>query len=704
MYTHYPHSQSQSYTHSSAFASASVDRSPPSSPSHSPSSSPSPSSSFPFPFPDSSPASSPIRELDFDDEEFDFNDSFESNSNFHTDSNSNFNSNFDTNLNTPFPFPSSTSTSNSPTAHPFSGTTKQVRRFRMHERKTGTEVEVGTGTEVGMGTKDQVKGKEKEREKVRGKVRGKRSNSPLWENRNTNKKIRYEEDPNDVTLTPARHTPEHTPEELFQDVVEKAYGECSLHINFESQRLRYIPETAICDLNKIVVLDQYSERSFVRPTLQSQSQSQSLSQFQKQNSSLGLGGRSSLGGGRITSVGRRITSLGSSTPSTRTLPGVPRDQITLSLADNLLSHLPPQLFYIDRLMVLSLRSNNLTFLPPEISLLTSLKELNVGTNKLRFLPSEMMGMCLSKLVVYPNPFITMPPIPIPTPTHSSSSLSSPTSPSLPPSLSNPTEAPRRILPKTKTPSKSLNGMWKVKAISPVKLVSDYSNSNSNSNGVPSLVELCLRGSTTTTTTTTTISSSSSFSHSHPKTELRYDLPPESTTPLPPSIKHRLHYAFPGVIKGYSTDTWYTTDRGDRDRDADADEDAGEDVDVGEDEMTGVGFCPSPIHQRTTSTPSSLFYQHVEERFTWESVIGGVENMGEVPVRWRGCGKGCLAFLDEGDGGGGGGVDGDVDVDGGVDVDVNVNVNVDVDFDMGEVVKPIDLTRVGFTEDDFDDDE
>ena len=40
----------------------------------------------------------------------------------------------------------------------------------------------------------------------------------------------------------------------------------------------------------------------------------------------------------------------------------------------------------------------------------------------------------------------------------------------------------------------------------------------------------------------------------------------------------------------------------------------------------------------------------EERFTWVTELAGVrvgETTGGVPVLWRGCGRGCLDFLDKG---------------------------------------------------------
>jgi hypothetical protein len=42
----------------------------------------------------------------------------------------------------------------------------------------------------------------------------------------------------------------------------------------------------------------------------------------------------------------------------------------------------------------------------------------------------------------------------------------------------------------------------------------------------------------------------------------------------------------------------------------------------------------------------VFVRHMEERFTWENVIAGVSTGTVVPVQWRGCLRGCLAFLDD----------------------------------------------------------
>ncbi|KAI1784768.1 hypothetical protein LXA43DRAFT_192079 [Ganoderma leucocontextum] len=76
--------------------------------------------------------------------------------------------------------------------------------------------------------------------------------------------------------------------------------------------------------------------------------------------------------------------------------------------------------------------------------------------------------------------------------------------------------------------------------------------------------------------------------------------------------------------------------------------------VMEEEVTGVSECPSPVHRAEDGSWAggrvSLYVRYAEERWTWEEVVAGVHvgaesGGGGVPVRWRGCSRGCLAFLD-----------------------------------------------------------
>lgn len=130
-------------------------------------------------------------------------------------------------------------------------------------------------------------------------------------------------------------------------------GCCSFSFLHRRQNLSYLPERGIIDLNNIVILDQYSEQNFVNPetivrSAASRSSSNSNSEQSTSTSDLTFHHH------RKRSQAHRLNM--SRTPSTRTLPGVPRQSMTLLLADNLLTRLPPQLFHLDRLTVLSLRA------------------------------------------------------------------------------------------------------------------------------------------------------------------------------------------------------------------------------------------------------------------------------------------------------------------------------------------------------------
>ncbi|KAJ7180634.1 hypothetical protein C8R46DRAFT_1070055 [Mycena filopes] len=63
----------------------------------------------------------------------------------------------------------------------------------------------------------------------------------------------------------------------------------------------------------------------------------------------------------------------------------------------------------------------------------------------------------------------------------------------------------------------------------------------------------------------------------------------------------------------------------------------------DDEPASLGVCPSPDHAHR----ESVFVSPVEERYTWERVVAGVDLGESVPLKWRGCLSGCLAFLGDG---------------------------------------------------------
>ncbi|KAJ6591626.1 hypothetical protein DFH09DRAFT_1137550 [Mycena vulgaris] len=62
-----------------------------------------------------------------------------------------------------------------------------------------------------------------------------------------------------------------------------------------------------------------------------------------------------------------------------------------------------------------------------------------------------------------------------------------------------------------------------------------------------------------------------------------------------------------------------------------------------DDQPSLGLCPSPRHIHR----ASVFVTPAEERYTWETVVAGVDVGGNVPLKWRGCSWGCLDFLSEG---------------------------------------------------------
>ncbi|KAF7982610.1 hypothetical protein HWV62_27646 [Athelia sp. TMB] len=106
----------------------------------------------------------------------------------------------------------------------------------------------------------------------------------------------------------------------------------------------------------------------------------------------------------------------------------------------------------------------------------------------------------------------------------------------------------------------------------------------------------------------------------------------------------------------------------------------------EDEILGAGVCPNPAHSR-----KSAYVRHVEERFTWVDVIAGVSVGQDVPIKWRGCSKGCLSFLDG---------DEIVNSDAAMAIDLDSEMEMDEDED---VIQPIIFSPSAFGAEDFEDD-
>ncbi|KAF7299560.1 hypothetical protein HMN09_00961200 [Mycena chlorophos] len=81
-------------------------------------------------------------------------------------------------------------------------------------------------------------------------------------------------------------------------------------------------------------------------------------------------------------------------------------EITLFLASNHISTVPRELFQLEKLTLLSLRNNALQYLHPDIRFLRNLHTLTVANNQLKYLPAELNQLsCLEHLHVFPNPFL-----------------------------------------------------------------------------------------------------------------------------------------------------------------------------------------------------------------------------------------------------------------------------------------------------------
>jgi hypothetical protein len=94
---------------------------------------------------------------------------------------------------------------------------------------------------------------------------------------------------------------------------------------------------------------------------------------------------------------------------------------------------------------------------------------------------------------------------------------------------------------------------------------------------------------------------------------------------------------------------------------------------------------------------------MEERFTWEKVVAGLDVGGIVPVIWRGCLKGCLIFLESNKSSLWPQIVQQPQEDHKGNSQTMANVDGDVEMDDDSAVQPVSLARIGFGEQDFEDD-
>ncbi|KAF7356638.1 Leucine-rich repeat-containing protein 10B [Mycena venus] len=130
--------------------------------------------------------------------------------------------------------------------------------------------------------------------------------------------------------------------------------------------------------------------------------------------------------------------------------------------------------------------------------------------------------------------------------------------------------------------------------------------------------------------------------------------------VPPHLRHVLHAIHPGSVD--VDPSWKPAD----------------------DDRPTLGFCPSPRHPHR----ATVFVNPAEVRYTWETVVAGVDVGGGVPLKWRGCLWGCLDFLSP-----------EVETEPTVKADVQTKMDVDEEH---EVVTRLQFTSDGFGMDDFED--
>lgn len=357
--------------------------------------------------------------------------------------------------------------------------------------------------------------------------------------------------------------------------------------------------------------------------------------------------------------------------------GQEQDKIQLYLSANAINRLPRELFTVTRISVLSLSryipnlamcsslnvqrtsfpgNNNLTYIPPQIASLTQLRVLNLSYNKFTYLPSEMLGMSLDSLNLFPNNFLSEP-------------------------ASNNAELSQRV--GTLAGHGSLTRVWSQRAAKDQQCsaVSETTLLDLSCH-VPSLSELCLRVLLTPCRTS---------GHPNPSSKLAelYPLPIPGEwgdRPISISLQDTLNACIPGSVSAMKTISPNSTPR--------TYKPAKSNTNTADEFVMGINVCPCPSHRTR-----QVFVRHVEERFTWENKVGGILVGGMVPLLWRGCLSGCLAFLD--------GRDKDPsnlqhpqpvvedhDADNGMDVD---------EEDGSAFVQAIDLGPAGLGEEDFEDD-
>lgn len=266
-------------------------------------------------------------------------------------------------------------------------------------------------------------------------------------------------------------------------------------------------------------------------------------------------------------------------------------------------------------------NNSLDYLPPEIAHLQALKDLDVVNNNLRFLPAEMTTMTLTNLNVHTNPWYP-----------------DPANPAAPPDA-----------------SETVGGATRVHFhVPPLReVVLRYLLT-------PSANQQRVLAPSPPTSPTTMMTTARAL---QPTTlEDRFQLPLEegALTPADAALLARLAPAAVSAPRRHAFFSRATTSAPSAGLFSTTLSPKSDSARRGaEDQKCCSGRCPSPRH--IYGTPQAVvaqawpslgppFVMPAEERYTWVGELAGVrvgESTGGVPILWRGCGRGCLDFLDKG---------------------------------------------------------
>lgn len=326
--------------------------------------------------------------------------------------------------------------------------------------------------------------------------------------------------------------------------------------------------------------------------------------------------------------------------------------LCMYLANNAITKLPLELFWLQGLTVLNLREwlhcvlmvlltlstggNQIRYIPPQIANLKNLQALVLSQNKLTYLPAEMLDMRLATLILTPNPWLKPPDTPPAPEARRTDGVEGP-----PPETLSSTSSTTTLMPTSEA----------------LRVVSETVHHFT----IPQLMESCLRVLLSDYLPRDPLQPSSydniALGRRETVLEVLHTLPlPED---YPQAVLRELGaccakaIAKPDIsmqaspMKRPRTAIQRTVSLGSDVFGPSSSQTKAEEAEEEEGEThPGVGVCRSPAHTRP-----SVFVRHAEERFSWEAVIAGqtVDVDGGIPVLWRGCSRGCLDFL--------GGVDG-----------------------------------------------